>query len=490
MSKSTADIFGSFFLGATEIAIEVEHIQEVVNFPDKLIRMPLAPDFMLGVFNLRGTIVPIIDVKKVLKLDSPSTLDTAKVAIIAYDGATIGLVFDSTSEILRSDSAERSDFHFNGRQDQVVKGALKLANGERIIQILDPKALVAIENIPQMQQNAASKGTTTTNKHTARKKCITFRVGDLALAFEINGIHEIVRVPEIQRSALESELCLGMVNIRGQIVPVISFATLLRKNREGTTDDTNARIIILKIGTEFFGLKVDSVESIDTFRADKLMPIPLLSKERAAMFSGCITVPDKGDVFLLNHQEVLNNEEVRDITHGHSKIYQEQKSAETKARSHKKQSYISFRVNHLFGLPIKEVREIINFSNEIVEAPGMPAFVKGILNLRGKLVTVIDTRALYDLTHQNDLDASQLRILVIERNNELYGLVVDNVENILAVDEQSKLQVPKFFVRDEQQSLQSDIKEIIEVPLGDKKTSLIVLNSSPLIDRIQGSKAA
>ncbi|MDD4974151.1 MAG: chemotaxis protein CheW, partial [Bacteriovorax sp.] len=62
-NKSKDEIFGSFYIGTMEVAINVKAIHEVVNLPEKIIKMPLAPNFLLGVFNLRGLIIPIINLK-------------------------------------------------------------------------------------------------------------------------------------------------------------------------------------------------------------------------------------------------------------------------------------------------------------------------------------------------------------------------------------------------------------------------------------------
>ena len=63
------EIFGSFFIGTMEVAINVKSIHEVVNIPEKIIQMPLAPEFLIGVFNLRGLIIPIVNLKSLLKFE-------------------------------------------------------------------------------------------------------------------------------------------------------------------------------------------------------------------------------------------------------------------------------------------------------------------------------------------------------------------------------------------------------------------------------------
>jgi purine-binding chemotaxis protein CheW len=215
--KAKDEIFGSFYIGTTEVAINVKAIHEVVNLPEKIIKMPLAPNFLLGVFNLRGLIIPIINLKALLKFEDCEVSSTQKIAIVDHEGAKVGLLFDSTSEILRVSQKDISDFSYSSENShKVISGAIKLDSGNRILQIIDPFALVCIDNIPQIidQQNKANQGRVhASSQHENRKKCISFSINEIKMGFEISGIHEIIKVPEIQQSAIQNELCIGMVNL-------------------------------------------------------------------------------------------------------------------------------------------------------------------------------------------------------------------------------------------------------------------------------------
>jgi len=491
------ELFGSFFLEKTELAVSINYIQEVVNFPTNITTMPLAPDYLIGVFNLRGTIVPVINLKKLMKFEQTDPTSAQKVAILDYGGMHVGFVFDSTGEILRPKPSEKSTFQYKeDSKFKIIKGALKLSDGTRLLQILDPEALVSIQNIPQLQEHKKSHTEERIQKNfrrANRMNCITFSVSGARLAFEITGIHEIVNVPEIQHSAMESDLCLGMINLRGQVIPILNFPYILKQDppktkAEEKQDTSNRRIIILRVEKEFFGLLVDSVESINTYTAEGIMPIPLLTTDRMNMFQGCISIGEKGDVILLNQQGILSNDEILQVTHGHAKIYQAndtENKDRLKASAHK-QVYISFQLNHLFGVPIREVKEIINYSNEVLDAPGMPSFVKGVLNLRGKLVTIVDTRALYNLHGGEKENTSESKIIVFQKNEDQFGLIVDSVESIVSVTEQDKLQLPDFFKRGADEALQKDVKEVIDIPgPNGKNLSLFILNVEPVIQRLK-----
>lgn len=490
------EIFGSFFIGSMEVAINVKSIHEVVNIPEKIIKMPLAPEFLIGVFNLRGLIIPIVNLKSLLKFEDSSINPHHKVAIIDHEGAKVGVIFDSTSEIIRVNEQILSEFTYsNETSHKIISGAIKLDSGNRILQIIDPFALVSIENVPQIleQQNLKNKNNAYLNQqHEKRKKCISFSIENLKMGFEMSGIHEIIKVPDIQQSSNQNDLCVGNVNLRGRIIPVIHLAKLLKVSEGGHEISHEKRIIILKIEKELFGLLVDSVDSINSYVSEDLMTIPLLSKSRANMFLGCISFEGLGDVILLNCTEVLSNNEILEITQGHSNIYNSSNEKETNLskKSNSREAYISFKLDHLFGVSIKDIREIINYSDEVIATPGMPAFVKGVLNLRGKLITIIDTRMLYAMGDSKNIN-EESKILIFDFQEERFGLIVDSVESIITIDNDKRMKVPSLMVQKIQDKFNNDIKEIITFKKSeDKEGVLVILNMEPVTMRIKQSIAA
>ena len=494
MKKVASNIYTSFHIDKTEIAITVKSVQEVVNLPDRIIPMPLAPVFLLGVFNLRGMIIPIINLKNLLKYSDDSINPAQKVAIVEIEGARVGLIFDSTSEILRVRDEDISSFDFvSENSHKVISGAIKLDGGNRILQILDTPSLITIENIPQIiDQQKINNIQTKNSRHDQRHKCISFFVKNIKMAFEISTIHEIVKVPEIKPSSIQSDIFMGIINLRGRTIPVVSFAKVLKMKTEldEVRDDGDQRIIILKIDKELIGLMVDSVDCINSYYDDDKMAVPLLSKDRISMFQGCLNLPNEGEIFLLDHVNVLSGAEILEVTEGHSKIYQNAEMVNV-LKKIDRESYISFRLDHLFGISIKDVKEIINYTDDILSAPGMPAHVLGMLNLRSNLVTIIDTRNLYQMPGAGAVAiTSDTKVLIFEKDGERFGLVVDFLESILTIDQDKKFKVPTIVTQQVQKQFQNDIKEIVSVAMGEKESALIILNMESVSERIKSSRAA
>jgi len=86
----------------------------------------------------------------------------------------------------------------------------------------------------------------------------------------------------------------------------------------------------------------------------------------------------------------------------------------------------------VYGINVMQVQEVLRVS-EIAPVPGAPAYVLGIINLRGNVVTVIDTRARFGLSSIEVDDAS--RIIVIESEKQVVGMLVDAVAEVVELRE-------------------------------------------------------
>ncbi|BCX81601.1 purine-binding chemotaxis protein CheW [Methylomarinovum caldicuralii] len=91
--------------------------------------------------------------------------------------------------------------------------------------------------------------------------------------------------------------------------------------------------------------------------------------------------------------------------------------------------WVTFRLGEeTYGINVMQVQEVLRVS-EIAPVPGAPDYVIGIINLRGNVVTVIDTRARFGLPSKEPDDLS--RIVIIESNNQVIGILVDSVAEVV-----------------------------------------------------------
>jgi purine-binding chemotaxis protein CheW len=81
-----------------------------------------------------------------------------------------------------------------------------------------------------------------------------------------------------------------------------------------------------------------------------------------------------------------------------------------------------------YGINVMQVQEVLRYT-DIAPVPGAPDYVMGIINLRGNVVTVIDTRARFGLPPSEVTDNS--RIVIIESERQVIGIMVDSVAEVV-----------------------------------------------------------
>ena len=91
--------------------------------------------------------------------------------------------------------------------------------------------------------------------------------------------------------------------------------------------------------------------------------------------------------------------------------------------------WVTFQLEEeTYGVNVMQVREVLRYT-EIAPVPGAPDYVLGIINLRGNVVTVIDTRSRFGLIQGEITDNT--RIIVIESERQVIGILVDSVAEVV-----------------------------------------------------------
>ena len=91
--------------------------------------------------------------------------------------------------------------------------------------------------------------------------------------------------------------------------------------------------------------------------------------------------------------------------------------------------WVTFRLgDETYGVNVMQVQEVLRMT-EIAPVPGAPPYVLGIINLRGNVVTVMDTRSRFGLPPHEADDAT--RIVIIEAEDQVVGILVDSVAEVV-----------------------------------------------------------
>ena len=139
--------FLTFFVGREEYAIEIKYVTEIIGGIQTITEVPEVPDYIRGIINLRGKIIPVMDVNMRFKKEPKPYGDRTCITVIDIDELSVGLIVDDVAEVLsipeeNIDDPPDTKAGFNNRY---IKGIGKVGNTIKLI--LDCKVLLRDEDL-------------------------------------------------------------------------------------------------------------------------------------------------------------------------------------------------------------------------------------------------------------------------------------------------------------------------------------------------------
>jgi purine-binding chemotaxis protein CheW len=140
----------SFALGSEEYGVDIAQVQEI-NRMVPITRVPRAPQFMEGVINLRGQLIPIIDLRTRFGMDRAERTKNTRIVVTEIGSKRLGMVVDSVSEVLRIpvEQIEDAPDLVAGVDTEYIRGVGKL--DDRLIIMLDLARVISASEKTELQ---------------------------------------------------------------------------------------------------------------------------------------------------------------------------------------------------------------------------------------------------------------------------------------------------------------------------------------------------
>ncbi len=140
----------AFFLQGEEFAVDIQRVREVLKLPP-ITPLPQSLDFIEGVINLRGEVIPVIDLRKRFRLADAAKSEKARIIIVEIDEGMVGLIVDSVTEVLHLNPSaiEPPPRRLAGTRTEFISGVGKL--GDRLIIILHLEKILSAEEQLEME---------------------------------------------------------------------------------------------------------------------------------------------------------------------------------------------------------------------------------------------------------------------------------------------------------------------------------------------------
>lgn len=399
---ATAEQWLAFRVGDRQFAVSAALVAEVVRMP-RLSRVPHAPTGLLGLANVRGTVLPVLSLAQML-LEGEDGATSRLVVIDA--GEPVGLAVDDVRQTRGGGS----------------EGATPI----------DVAGLVA-RCIPARVTSGGVRGTAAVEVEAADETLplVTFSVGDQFFALPLGAVDEVVRLPDVISILPHADtVVVGSAAFRNATLPLLSLAALLALPRHD--GGTRSRVLVVRIGNHRVGLVVEAMGSILRVALTDIDPVPhVLSRGSAEARIQAICRLDGGTrlVSVLALEHLLRDEITQRLLQGSTG---EQEAMTESGAAQSSEQFLLFRIgDDEFGLPIEAVDEVTPLPPKLTALPNSPAFVLGVMNLRGEVIPVIDQAHRFRGTAA---DGPKRRVIVVRIGTLKAGFLVDAVTEILRVE--------------------------------------------------------
>ena len=447
MPEATADTsavrrFLTFRLARTLYALPAEFVSEVIQIPAAA-RVPQSPPALLGLANLRGTVLPLVGLRELLGL-AETTGAAASKAIVLDAGTPVALAVESVESLaaVAGDRIEVREAELSAHDGEQLSGTFHSDADAEVAKVLDIKGLLAAafaqRERPQRQARASTGHTKDAQGSAAHAApaamLVTFEVAGQEFALDLESVQEILPAPATLVAMPRAEaLVLGVTSLRDRLLPLLSLRGLLGFPPKAASDGRE-KVIVMRVGGAQVGLVADRARAILAARVSAIDPIPSVLAARTGG-EARIKAIYRGDdgrrlVSILMPEQLFREDVMQRL--GQNGQSETAPAARGDSRQTSELQFLVFRLGKdEFALPIDAVDEVGEVPAKITKLPKTPKFLEGVVNLRGDVLPVIDQRRRFDMPVLHDADRRRLVVVRTERHRA--GLIVDGVSDVLRV---------------------------------------------------------
>lgn len=477
-------LFATFILnGDIEIAIPADRVVEAIKAVDKILPVPGCVAYLYGLMNLRGRVIPVINLKKRLAMADCDYGPDHRIAVVRLGRTRCGILVEDIKDVLRV-GQEMIEPLLPGLQgeDRIVSGIIRLDDGRRLLEILDLDLLlgqaawdesVAGQEIEAMQQ--APPGITAQQC----RQYLVFICNGMEYAVDVRDVQEINTLSGLN-DTFQSGSIEGAVEMRGRMIPVIDSNLLLTEANEKIALNEQSRVIILLIREIYCGIIVDGIQEIRSVATAEVVPVPCAKTGKGAGVAGMLHLASGRDIMLLDMEKMLAGEleELGRVADMSSDMAEDMKGAASHSQHLiTENSYLIFKVERDFAIALHDVQEILE-NCRIMPVPAMGGFLSGIIDLRGQMVPVVNLRLFFGYDPADDGGGGNDKYIIAQSAE---GRVALTVDDIVTIQKQQKFfHTPALNprLRPRQDILDRTIELITE---DDVSESVLVINVQNLI---------
>jgi purine-binding chemotaxis protein CheW len=465
-------------------ALPAASVSEVARIPT-LARVPQAPRSLMGLANLRGSVLPVASVRALLGRAEVERTHASR--LIVLDGASpVALAVDEVTSLQRvaSDKIRMAEAEIASETGEHLRGVFD--SGSHVTKILDISELLRrgfAQSAPKRQSLANITGATIMVDAPVaidRLRLVTFEVAGQEYAFPLESVREIVTAPEKLTVVPRSDDAVrGVMTYRDGLLPLLSLRRLLGLPSAVLSRE---KVLIVTVGDVLIGFVADRSLAVLAVDPNRVEPAPPVLAARAGGETRIKEIyrAELGRLVSILAPRRLFQEDVMQKLMQGGTIMKTKVHEENRRQSDADElRFLVFQLDdNNFALPIDAVEEIARVPEQVTRLPKTPKFLEGVVNLRGEVLPIVDQRRRFDM--QTATAGTYRRLVVVRTEQHRAGLIVDSVSEVLRCSPDRIKPAP---------DLTGDALGIVQsvINLEDSGTIVLLLDPSELLTRTERS---
>ncbi len=280
--------FGGFSLGGLRLALPMSAIREVVD-GKLLAELPCRARCVVGGIDVRGTLIPVVDLDIALERAARSEPSRC-VVIIAHDGKLLGLLADAMSGIFEPTPGSIARANIADGTVSLFLASVKRSDNDETVSVLSPEALSRLRDVPMVddrEPRVEFGGIVDAQAAPdASIPLLLFRCNEVPLAVETAVVQATLFNPKTELLALASDRSLSVVDYDGAKVAALDLLDVCGLGQRDCTPEGAALVVTLPVGA--VALLISDVIDVLRIRPDDVKPILPFASPRADLFSGSL----------------------------------------------------------------------------------------------------------------------------------------------------------------------------------------------------------
>ncbi|WP_236595783.1 chemotaxis protein CheW [Paenibacillus sp. EPM92] len=261
-----------FLISGEQYALDVRNVKEILRCAE-LLKVPHSPYYVEGVISVRNHLLAVINLAKLFGTGHCGVDESTRIIVVDAGDISYGMIVDQVSEVARvpRNLVYQPNHRLLNAGMQFIREFIHVNDGKQVVMALDPYQLIPCNDLNAIRFESLADGESgnvlnkemSRNLHLDQEQIVAFKIDNEEYGIKIDFVCEVNNIDEIYSFPGAPDFIDGMVNLRGDIIPVLNLGTFF--GISVTQKSSFSKLLVVEYQKERIGIMIDSVTEVEAY---------------------------------------------------------------------------------------------------------------------------------------------------------------------------------------------------------------------------------